>query len=263
MEQNNNTDFSKVVNIETAKLAEETKKIDEYNKKFHPEKIQSEPPAGIPVINIDEKAKNEADIARLCKLFEEKSLKEHNVKKKKIQIDAKKLATIIVVGTTFIASAVAFYKAIENKVNYGIKTNEISAAVEYMDETYMSEVLFNSGFEIIGNDKNGNPIYKFDRSNGLRAVEYLMGKGLTRNAAELLLAEKLNFDQRLYPENMTPDIYYLKQESTKRYMIGENLNEALLIPDGGIKAFTKANQDDLINQVNRIKEEGKTDNARS
>ncbi len=258
MDQNREPELSKEIDIQSAQRAAIAQKIDEYNKKNHPDKQPSEVPSNLPVYDIDPKAKNEADIAEICRLIEEKSLKKQNATKMKIKFNAQNVATTIVLSITIIGSLAAFIKAAENKVKSDIKKAELKAAVEYIDENYLSEVLFNAGFQITGTDSNGNPIYQFNRSNALKAVEKLTEKGLSTDSAKFYVALKFNFDQRLYPENMTADMYYIQQG----YKIGENENEALLVPDGGIRPYISAQQDPFIEGVNRIKEEGRTNNAR-
>ena len=256
MEQNN-SGLSKEVDKRIAEIAAEVDKIDAYNQKYHPDKKPSYVPGNIPVIDIDKEAKNQADIAKICNLIEKNSLKNHKATKNRKKENAKKVAIVAASGTVLLASIVTILPGIERKVNAKMKEQELNIAVEYMNEHIMPEVFFNSGFDVLGINEKGKPIYKFERINGIKATDYLVEHyGFTRDSAELLVAKSLDFDQKLYPEGVTPDEYYM----SKNYKDGNGLESEMI---GGVKPFTNLNEEDVINQVNKIKEEGQKDNARS
>ena len=241
-------------------LVSETKKIYEYNKKFHPDKQPSEVPDNIPVINIDEKRINEAELAKICKQIEANSLKKQFATKKSKKLDAKKIkkvASLVAAGSAFAIFVTITTGALDIFIKEDMKKRELDSAVAYMNETIMPEVFFNSGFNVLGTDAKGNPIYEYDRSNGIRAVNYLTEKyGFTQDSAELLVAKTLDFNEKLYPEGVTPDKYYMDKGYTEgKYM------DAVLV--GGVKPFTTQNRAGVISRVNEIKEEGPRNNARS
>lgn len=256
MNQNTNSDLSKPIDFNMADLAEETKKIDDYNKNHHPDRILSKTPSELPVINIGENEKNQTDLKYIYELIEKSSKKNNGIKKSK-KVKPSDIVVAITLGLSIVSVCSAFALYIEKKLNENLRDKEFQAAVEYMNDNYMSEVFFNSGFSVMP-DAKGNHVYTFDRSNYLRAVDYMMGLGFTKDEAELTIGKALNYDSRIYPNDMTPDEYYgskLEIEKDVRDEADKQINN--------MKLYLDKYEPEVIDKVKKIREEGPRNNARS
>ena len=256
MNQNTNNDLSKPIDFNMADLARETEKIDKYNETHHKDKHESLVPSELPVINIGQQEKNQIDLKYIYDLIDKSSRKNNAIKKsKKIKPKDVVVAATVALSVTSICAAFAIF--MEKKINESLREREFQAAIEYMNENYMDEVYFNSGFGIMPDEK-GNPVYTFDRSNYIRAVDYMMGLGFTKDEAELTLGKALNYDSRIYPDDMTPDEYYGSKLELKKD-VRDNYDKYI----NNMKLYLDAHEPEVIDKVNKIKEEGPRNNARS
>ena len=229
-----------------------TKKIDqdrvdrtrimmEYMKK-HPNGPDQETPSIIPQLDIDPK---EAELADLRDKIERKSLANNKGIKGVKKGDIKKIAAIIAAGaafTTFIGIPAG--ALVEKAVNASIIDKQLEQAIEYMDQTFLPEVLQRAGFTIAGKDNKGNILYDFDRYAYIRAQDILMSEyGFDRHGAELVIAEAVNYDSRLYPTGDYNE-YYEKMGYK---------NQGPLFDSRDV--FKNNNEVKVIYHVNDIKEE--------
>jgi hypothetical protein len=185
---------------------ERTKIMMEYMKK-HPNGPEQETPSVIP--KLETSSKEEMELAELLEKMQKKSLAKNNGSKGTKKANAKKIATIIaasVATVTIIGTPVGVL--VEKAVNASVIDKQLEAAVTYMDQTVLPEVLQRAGFIITGKDAKGNTTYDFDRYAYIRAQDILMSEyGFDRHSAELLLAETLNYDSRLYPTGDSNEYY--------------------------------------------------------
>ena len=255
MNQNNYDDLSKPIDFNMASLAEETKKIDEYNKAHHPEKAFSDKPSLLPTINIGESEKNQIDLKYIYELIDKSSRKNYGIKKSK-KVKPKDIAVALTLGLSIASLCSAFAILVEKKINTNLREQEFETAVEYVNDNYIPTVFFNSGFGVAP-DKEGKPVYSFNRSNYLKAVEYMVQLGFTKDEAELTIGKILNYDSRIYPEGMTSSEYYgsmLDIEKDVRDAADKYINNMQLYLD--------KHEQEVIDKVNKIKEEGPRNNAR-
>ncbi|MBR5662357.1 MAG: hypothetical protein IKX00_01745 [Bacilli bacterium] len=257
MNQNANNDLSKPIDFNMAELAKETKKIDDYNKAHHPEKVFSDKPSELPVINIGEQERNQIDLKHIYDLIDKSTNKNNGIKKSK-RIKPKDVAVAVTIALSLTSICSAFGLFIEDRIKTNLKEREFEAAVEYINDNYMSQIFFNSGFNVVPDEK-GNPVYSFDRTNYIKAVNGLMELGFTSDEAELTIGKILKEDQRIYPEDMTPAEYYGSKLEIEKPDVRDEFDKAI----NNEKLYKEQHEQDVIDKVKQIKEEGPRNNARS
>ena len=229
-----------------------TQVMNDYYKK-HPEEKRLDNRSIIPGQDTNQAEKAAYD---LMKIIEASLQRKKHAGKKTKAMNAKMVAAVVIGGVVFISSAVPLIK---KGIDSHGREVELNNAIAYMDENILPDVYANSGFVISGMGKFGEPIYEFNRINGINAVDYLMENyNIDRPTAEFIVAKSLNYDQRLYPEGQTPEGYYASQG----YITGDSLDQYSVF-NSPIKTFENMNEINAISAVDRIKEEGRTNGTRS